>query len=176
MDIKKIEEKWITCIQEKSNSDKDLTVSIINTIAKLPKKIPDTIDIDTINFTKKEIMNIKTQLTKYKIPRVYIAYIDGVESRDIKKGFSKNDVIFYVVDDSTQIVELMVNEYYVLATYIIPKKYLDKINIDNNTYYKINNYKKLISISNIIKDYKKYDKAIKNPVHDFIFTEIINSY
>lgn len=172
MDLVRIENEWVKKIQEESNTDKELTKKIIADIKTLKIKKKTKFEIEDIEFSNKEITSIQKEVEIYNIPSMYVAYIDGVEKPEEKKGFNKNDVIFYVVDDSTDIVELMLNEYYVIAIYIIPKKYLNQIDINGNRYYKINNYKKLISISNIIKDYKKNDK-IKTQVHNFILNNII---
>ena len=166
-----IEQKWLDVINYEYNKDKkynDLTKEIIKLIKVAPIR-PQTIAGEEFSYA--QIVNINKILMTYNIPNHYIAYIDGEENGP-KTEFTHNDVIYYVIDDSTEIVELMIDEYYACYVYLIPKRYLE---LDDQNYYKITNYKKLIVIS------KKPDRNYKRPttndfmklVHKFMFDKII---
>lgn len=173
-----IEQKWLEHINKLYKSNKKNTKTL--TRDKLDK-IGGITELNKINkigsdvYTFAEVKNIKTILENYKLPKIFVAYVDGVEDTDIDKlFFSKDDVLFFVVDDSTDIVELMLNEYYTNYIYLIPKKYLA---IDKRNYYKILNYNKLEIITKNERNFQRIDifdkKSYIKETHQFIMLNLI---
>lgn len=167
-----IEQKWIDIINYKYKGKQNLNRKRLTLVEKLINVSKNNI-IDTENFTFAEIKNIKDLIVTYKIPSVFIAYVDG-EENGVKLKFTRNDVLFYVVDDSTDIVELMLNEYYSNYIYLIPKKYLS---VDKRGHYKILDYNKSELISKNERSRKRIEisdkKSYMKAVHRFIMQKII---
>lgn len=168
-----IENKWVSMINKEYVTDKRKRLSKKEIIELKNTAITTTQIINGKEFSEIDIKAAKKIINIYKIPDHYIAYIDGDEEGD-KVEFTKNDVIFYVVDDSLDIVELILNEYYTNYIYLIPKIYLK---VDQNNYYKILNYKKLFLTSKNDRNYKRIEVCDKDTFikqsHRFIFEKII---
>lgn len=169
-----LEKKWLYKINEIYNSDqkfKDVDKEDIREINRLETN--QAASIRGVDYSYSQIVNLKKILKSYTIPDVYVAYIDGDEDGQ-KMALTKHDVLFYVINDSSDIVELMLDEYYTSYIYLIPKVYLS---LDSQERYKIINYKKLVLISKNERNYKRIALAKKNafmkPVHKFVFEKII---
>lgn len=169
-----LEKSWLSEINQIYNSDKefkDVDKEDIQEINKLQTN--KAVSLRGVNYSYTQIVNLKKILKSYTIPDVYVAYIDGDEEGQ-KMDLTKHDVLFYVINDSTDIVELMLNEYYTSYIYVIPKVYLA---LDSKKRYKILNYKKLVLISKNERNYKRIALTKKNafmkPVHKFVFEKII---
>ena len=121
------EQLWIDQINKKYKGKQKLNRSKINEIEKM-KSLSKTNTIQEEEYSYADLKNIKDIIQLYKIPKYFIAYIDGSEDGQ-KTEFMKDDIIFYVIDDSTDIVELILNEYYSNYIYLVPKKTKNKFNI-----------------------------------------------
>lgn len=168
-----IEAKWIGIINKEYTKDKNRKNLTKEDIMEIQNITVSESQMSKNNLSSSDLKIAKKIISIYNMPRYFIAYIDGDEDGD-KISFSKNDVIFYVVDDSLDIVELMLNEYYSNYVYLIPKKYLK---LDSNKYYKILDYKKLVLSSKNDRNYRRIDISDKDTfmkiVHRFIFEKII---
>lgn len=166
------EQLWVDQINKKYKGKQKLNISKIKEIEKM-KSFSKTNTVQKEDYSYAELKNIKDIIELYKIPKHFIAYIDGNEDGQ-KTEFMKDDIIFYVIDDSTDIVELILNEYYSNYIYLIPKKYLS---LDKQKNYKIENYNKMVLISKNERSYKRIDvsdkKSYMKPVHKFVMERII---